>query len=131
MQIAGRPIGQDSPPYVIAELSANHNGSLATALKLMDAAAATGADAIKIQTYRPDTITLDASTEDFVIRGGLWDGRTLFDLYAEAHTPWEWHPALFERARSLGITLFSSPFDPTAIALLETLGTPAYKVASF
>ena len=131
MQIAGRPIGQDSPPYVIAELSANHNGSLETALKLMDAAAATGADAIKIQTYRPDTITLDASTEDFVIRGGLWDGRTLFDLYAEAHTPWEWHPALFERAKSLGITLFSSPFDPTAIALLETLGAPAYKVASF
>lgn len=131
MQIDGRKIGTDHPPYVVAELSANHNGSLDKAMRLIDEARRAGADAIKIQTYRPDTITLDADGEEFLIDSGPWQGRRLFDLYAEAHTPWEWHKPLFERARELGITIFSSPFDPTAVDLLEDLGAPAYKVASF
>lgn len=129
--IAGRRIGASEPPYVIAELSANHNGSLDRALALVDAARDAGASAIKIQTYRPDTITLDSDAEDFRIRGGLWDGRTLYDLYQEAHLPWDWHAPLFERASARGITIFSSPFDRSAIDLLEDLGAPAYKIASF
>lgn len=131
VSIAGRTIGPGHAPYVIAELSANHNGDLNAALAMIDMAYARGADAVKIQTYRPDTITLDAGTPDFIIEGGLWHGRRLYDLYAEAHTPWDWHPALFERARAAGIPLFSSPFDTTAVDLLEELGTPAYKIASF
>lgn len=131
LHIAGRRIAVDEPPYLIAELSANHNGRLETALALIDAAHAAGADAVKLQTYTPDTITLDLDTEDFMIRGGPWDGRRLYDLYQEAHTPWAWHPALFEHARRVGITLFSSPFDATAVDLLERLGAPAYKIASF
>jgi pseudaminic acid synthase len=131
LEIAGRAIGPDEPPYVIAELSANHNGRIETALKLIEEAARAGADAVKIQTYRPDTITLDAHGSDFVIEGGLWDGKRLYDLYEWAHTPWEWHAELFAHARSHGITLFSSPFDPTAVDLLEDLGAPAYKIASF
>ncbi|AOY87133.1 pseudaminic acid synthase [Marinobacter salinus] len=129
--IAGREISRDQPPYIIAELSANHNGKLETALKIIDEAAKAGADAVKLQTYRPDTITLDSNTEDFKIKGGLWDGRTLYELYEEAHMPWEWHRPLFEHARKVGITIFSSPFDPTAVDLLEDLDAPAYKIASF
>lgn len=129
--IAGRPIGAAHPPYVIAELSANHNGSLDTALQLVRAAATAEADAIKLQTYRPDTITLNCDDEPFRIRGGLWDGRTLYDLYAEAHMPWDWHKPLFEEARRLGLAIFSSPFDTTAVDLLEDLNAPAYKIASF
>lgn len=129
--IAGRPIGPAHPPYVIAELSANHNGSLETALQIVRAAAAAGADAVKLQTYRPDTITLNCDDEPFRIRGGLWDGRTLYDLYAEAHMPWDWHKPLFEEAGRLGLAIFSSPFDSTAVDLLEDLNAPAYKIASF
>lgn len=129
--IAGRRIAPDEPPYVVAELSANHNGSLETALKMIDAAKAAGADAVKLQTYTPDTITLDGDGDEFRIHGGLWDGRTLYELYREAHTPWEWHAPMFERARKAGITLFSSPFDSTAVDLLEGLDAPAYKIASF
>lgn len=130
-EIAGRPIGQDHSPYVIAELSANHNGKLETALRIIDEAKKAGADAVKLQTYKPDTITLNCDSEDFKIRGGLWDGRTLYELYEEAHMPWDWHKPLFEHARQLGITIFSSPFDNTAIDLLEDLNAPAYKIASF
>ncbi len=129
--IAGRPIGPAHPPYVIAELSANHNGSLETALQIVRAAAVAGADAVKLQSYRPDTITLNCDDEPFRISGGLWDGRTLYDLYAEAHMPWDWHKPLFEEARRLGLAIFSSPFDSTAVDLLEDLNAPAYKIASF
>ncbi|TDX32164.1 N-acetylneuraminate synthase [Modicisalibacter xianhensis] len=129
--IAGRRIAADAPPYIIAELSANHNGKLDTALRIIEEAKRAGADAVKLQTYRPDTITLDCDSDDFKIKGGLWDGRTLFELYEEAHMPWEWHQPLFEHAHKLGITLFSSPFDTTAVDLLEDLNAPAYKIASF
>ena len=131
ISIDGRQIGLDAPPYVIAELSANHNGKLETALKIIEEAKKAGADAVKLQTYRPDTITLDSDNDEFVIREGLWKGRRLFDLYKEAHMPWEWHKPLFEHARKVGITIFSSPFDATAVDLLEDLNAPAYKIASF
>ncbi|HHQ4443930.1 TPA: pseudaminic acid synthase [Aeromonas veronii] len=129
--IAGREISRNQPPYVIAELSANHNGKLETALKIIEEAAKAGADAVKLQTYRPDTITLNSDGDDFKIKGGLWDGRTLYELYEEAHMPWEWHKPLFEHARKLSIPIFSSPFDNTAVDLLEDLNAPAYKIASF
>lgn len=129
--IAGRRIASDTPPYIIAELSANHNGRLETALKIIEEAKKAGADAVKLQTYTADTITLDCDSEEFQIKGGLWDGRTLYELYQQAHMPWDWHKPLFEHARKLDITIFSSPFDNTAVDLLEDLNTPAYKIASF
>ncbi len=130
--IAGREVGPGFPAYLVAELSGNHNGSLERALETVRAAAAAGADAIKLQTYTADTMTVRSNDPMFVVPGdGPWAGRTLYDLYEEAHTPWEWHEPLFRAARSAGIAIFSTPFDSTAVDLLESLEAPAYKIASF
>ena len=129
--IENRKIAETEPPYIIAELSANHNGSLQRAKLLLKMAKESGVDAIKIQTYSADTMTIDCDKSDFMIKGGLWDGYKLYDLYDEAHTPFEWHSELYRYAKELGVVLFSSPFDETAVDLLETFNTPAYKIASF
>jgi len=129
--INGRKIGSGFPPYVIAELSANHNGKLQKALDTITQAKFCGADAVKLQTYTANTMTIDSDREDFYIQGGLWDGYTLYGLYKEAETPFEWHKTMFDHARKVDITCFSTPFDETAVDLLEDLNVPAYKVASF
>ncbi|RPJ12317.1 MAG: pseudaminic acid synthase, partial [Deltaproteobacteria bacterium] len=132
-RIANRQIGCKHPPLIIAELSGNHNQSLERALALVDAAAGAGAHAIKLQTYTPDTMTLDLAAGEFVINdsNSLWKGRSLYELYQEAQTPWEWHKPLFARARELGLIAFSTPFDESAVDFLETLDVPCYKIASF
>jgi|SRR5690554_4479202 len=131
MQIGNFNIDNGTSVFIIAELSANHNGSLETAVETIKAAKRAGADAIKLQTYTADTITIDSKKEDFKIGGTIWEGQYLHDLYREAYTPWEWHETLFKAAAAEGLECFSSPFDPTAVDLLESLNTPAYKIASF
>lgn len=129
--INDRAIGDFNPPYIIAEMSANHNGDIQNAFSIIDMAKRSGADAVKMQTYTPETITVNSSRPDFLIKDGLWAGMTLYELYEQAHTPWGWHKKLFDYAHRLGITLFSTPFDFTAVDLLEELNAPAYKIASF
>ena len=130
IEIDGKRIGEDYSPYIVAEMSGNHNREISNALALIKKAKECGADAIKLQTYKANTITIDHDGPDFIVKGGLWDKRKLYDLYEEAHTPWEWHKDLFNYAEEIGITIFSSPFDHTAVDFLEELGTKAYKIAS-
>ena len=131
--IGGRRIGVDQPPFVIAEMSGNHNGSLETAIEIVRAAAAAGAHALKLQTYTADTMTLDLARGEFYISdpSSLWHGRSLYELYREAATPWDWHRPIFDLCRELGMIAFSTPFDASAIEFLESLGAPCYKIASF
>ncbi|MBT4951790.1 MAG: pseudaminic acid synthase [Pelagibacteraceae bacterium] len=131
IKINGISIGEKFPPYIVAEMSANHNGDINNALQIIKSAKENGANAVKIQTYRPDTMTIESDRDDFKINEGLWKGQTLYNLYEQAHTPWEWHKDLFDYAKKLDITIFSSPFDKTAVDFLEDLNTPAYKIASF
>ena len=130
-QIAGRRIGPDEPPYVVAEMSANHGQDFQEAVRILEAAAGAGADAVKLQTYTPDTLTIDCDKPAFRIEGPIWEGRTLYELYGEAFTPWEWQPKLKRTADGLGLQLFSTPFDLTAVDFLEKMDVPAYKIASF
>ncbi len=130
MKIDNYTIGENSPVFIIAELSANHNGSIETAIETIKAAKRAGADCIKLQTYTADTITLDSDKDDFLIKGTIWNGQNLHKLYQEAYTPWEWHETLFKAAAAEGLISFSSPFDKTAVDLLEDLNVPAYKIAS-
>jgi N-acetylneuraminate synthase len=129
--INGRKIGNSFSPYIIAEMSANHNGDINNAYKIIDMAKSSGADCVKLQTYTPDTLTIDSTLSDFQLTEGLWSGQSLYELYKSAFMPWEWHKPLFDYAKKVGITIFSSPFDNTAVDLLEDLNTPAYKIASF
>jgi pseudaminic acid synthase len=131
IMIGRRQVGESLPVYVVAEMSANHNQSFERAVRIVEAAKEAGADAAKLQTYTPDTLTIDCDNEYFRIKGSVWDGRNLHDLYGEAYTPWEWQPKLKEVADRLGLDLFSSPFDDTAVDFLEEMGVPAYKIASF
>jgi pseudaminic acid synthase len=131
LTIDGREISDSSAPYVVAEISANHNGNIESALRLIDVAKESGADAVKLQTYTADTMTIDSDLPDFQITQGLWRGRSLYQLYDWAHTPWEWHAELFARAQEVGISIFSSPFDTAAVDFLEQFNPPAYKIASF
>lgn len=133
IKIGHKEIGQHTKPFIIAEMSGNHNQSLERALHLVELAAEAGVDALKLQTYTPDTITLDVHTGEFFIQddSNLWKGNSLYNLYKEAYTPWEWHKAIFDKANKLGLLAFSSPFDETAVHFLESLNVPAYKIASF
>jgi pseudaminic acid synthase len=131
MKIEDIYIGQNTPIFIIAELSANHNGNLATALETVRASKRAGADCIKLQTYTADTITIDSEKEDFLIKGTIWEGKNLYQLYKEAYTPWEWHAEIMKVAKEEGLICFSSPFDPTSVDFLEELNVPAYKIASF
>ncbi|WP_019153815.1 pseudaminic acid synthase [Robertmurraya massiliosenegalensis] len=133
IKIGNRAIGRNEKPFIIAEMSGNHNQSLERALHLVELAADAGVDALKLQTYTPDTITLDVHTGEFFISSdtNLWKGQSLYNLYKEAYTPWEWHKEIFDKCKELGLLAFSSPFDETAVDFLETLNVPAYKIASF
>lgn len=131
IRIGDRSVGAGHPVFIVAEVSANHNQSFDTALEILEAAKEAGADAVKVQTYTADTITLDSDKPSFRIEGTIWDGRRLHELYREAYTPWDWQPKLQARARELGLEFFSSPFDSTAVDFLETLSLPVYKIASF